>query len=24
MAKRYAKDIKELRFSGLCNRSCEM
>jgi hypothetical protein len=24
MAKRYAKDIKELRFSGLCNRSCVM
>jgi hypothetical protein len=24
MAKRYAKDIKELRFSGLCNRSYEM
>jgi hypothetical protein len=24
MAKRYAKDIKELMFSGLCNRSYEM
>jgi hypothetical protein len=24
MAKRYANDIKELRFSGLCNRSYEM